>query len=504
MDGISPDERVLRASANGTAQLPAAPGRRSRASAATRRPTRPIAWSESIVSGLIGAGDALILTTTGVVAHGFLQPVAPIDAAWLCGIVIHAGLTLTLFKYAGLYDCTTILSWPHRMRQLILLSALVTLTMLVPAIALRIPLGAAGYGILCSATACTAAMVGVRGGAALLIRRLAAAGLLTRTVAIVGAGAQAQRLASRLHLQDAPLRRIIGVFDDRQTRIEHAIRGLPLLGCVADLGPYVRSGIVHDVIIALPWHAEARIASVVRTLKALPVHIYLSPDLIGYGCAHNADASGHDAPLTRVAAAPLAGWGGLFKSVLDKILAAVLGLVLSPLLLLVALVIRLESPGPALFRQCRYGFNNRPIVIYKFRTMWHHRPPETGVPQARRNDPRVTRFGRLLRSSSLDELPQLLNVLQGNMSLVGPRPHAVAHNELYARLIDGYDSRHNVKPGITGWAQIHGYRGETDTLEKMQARLTHDIFYIDNWSLRLDIRILLRTAMCVWTQRSAY
>ena len=177
---------------------------------------------------------------------------------------------------------------------------------------------------------------------------------------------------------------------------------------------------------------------------------------------------------------------------------------LSPLLLAVAAAIRLNSPGPILFRQKRYGFNNQEIVVYKFRSMYHNRPREQGVQQATKNDPRVTSIGRILRSTSLDELPQLFNVLQGNMSMVGPRPHAVEHNEQYAQLIGGYHGRHKVKPGITGWAQINGFRGETDTVDKMRGRVEHDIFYIENWSLWFDIKIMILTALGGWTGKNAY
>ena len=175
-----------------------------------------------------------------------------------------------------------------------------------------------------------------------------------------------------------------------------------------------------------------------------------------------------------------------------------------PLLVAIATAIKLDSRGPVVFRQKRYGFNNEVFDVYKFRSMYFNRPPEQGVPQAKRNDPRVTRVGKFLRATSLDELPQVFNVLQGVMSLVGPRPHAVAHNEEYAETITGYFARHRVKPGITGWAQVNGWRGETDTHVKMENRVRHDIEYIENWSLFLDLKILFMTAFVVFVQKSAY
>jgi putative colanic acid biosynthesis UDP-glucose lipid carrier transferase len=197
------------------------------------------------------------------------------------------------------------------------------------------------------------------------------------------------------------------------------------------------------------------------------------------------------------------GINKFIKRVEDVVLASILLLLLSPLLLAVALAVKLSSPGPVLFRQKRLGFNNNVIEVLKFRSMVH-RPEEAGTPQATKQDPRITRIGRFLRRSSIDELPQLLNVLSGDMSLVGPRPHALAHNDQYAALIDNYLGRHRVQPGITGWAQVNGFRGETDTLDKMQRRVEHDLAYIDNWSILLDLRILLATAFSTAAYRNAY
>jgi putative colanic acid biosynthesis UDP-glucose lipid carrier transferase len=198
------------------------------------------------------------------------------------------------------------------------------------------------------------------------------------------------------------------------------------------------------------------------------------------------------------------GWGPVAKRAEDLVLGAVLLVLTLPLMLAIAVAIRTDTPGPTLFRQKRRGLNGRPFDILKFRTMVYVPGPELAVPQARRHDPRVTPVGRVLRHTSLDELPQLFNVLKGQMSLVGPRPHALAHGERYAALIAGYADRHHVPPGITGWAQVHGYRGETDTLEKMQRRVDHDLAYIANRSLLLDLKILRMTIGTVWRGSNAY
>jgi exopolysaccharide biosynthesis polyprenyl glycosylphosphotransferase len=194
----------------------------------------------------------------------------------------------------------------------------------------------------------------------------------------------------------------------------------------------------------------------------------------------------------------------VIKTVEDYLLASLALLLLSPLLILVAVAIKLDSPGPVFFMQPRLGFNNRRFEIYKFRSMYHCEVPEHRVRQASKGDPRVTRVGRFIRRTSIDELPQLLNVLNGTMSLVGPRPHALSHNEEFAEQVRGYFARHRVKPGITGWAQVNGFRGETDTVEKIKARVEHDVYYAENWSLLFDLRILLMTTVVVLFQKTAY
>jgi Undecaprenyl-phosphate glucose phosphotransferase len=209
-------------------------------------------------------------------------------------------------------------------------------------------------------------------------------------------------------------------------------------------------------------------------------------------------------PLLDMLQRPFSRWGYLAKTVEDYALAALLTILTAPLMLVIALAIWLDSPGPIIFRQKRYGFNNGTIEIFKFRTMRMDQDESHRATQARRDDPRLTRVGRWLRRTSLDELPQLFNVLRGEMSVVGPRPHMVEHNQQYAVLIETYLARHRVKPGITGWAQVNGWRGETDTLEKMERRLRHDLYYIENWSLAFDVRILIRTLLVGWIHPNAY
>jgi Undecaprenyl-phosphate glucose phosphotransferase len=251
------------------------------------------------------------------------------------------------------------------------------------------------------------------------------------------------------------------------------------------------------------WSRCPYLQDLIKKLKVLPNDVKLCPEYVGSTMPVRGVLPVAGIPMLSVLERPLSGWSLVLKNLEDRLVGAVLVALLSPLIGIIALAIKLDSPGPVFFRQRRYGFNNNAIVVWKFRTMLHRPDDESVVPQATRNDPRVTRVGRFLRRSSLDELPQVFNVLRGEMSLVGPRPHAVAHNEQYAKIIDDYLSRHRVKPGITGWAQVNGLRGETDTPEKMRLRVQHDLYYIDNWSFWFDLKILALTPFAA-INRNAY
>ena len=279
----------------------------------------------------------------------------------------------------------------------------------------------------------------------------------------------------------------------------------PTLGRIAELDSYVRRNDVDDVIVALPWSAEEQITEMMIKLRELPVNVYLAADLIGFRfpLRQPPDHFG-EMPLVELMGRPLSGWGVFRKAALDYLLGAVLTFILLPVMLLIALMIKLDSKGPALFRQQRYGFSNKIFYIYKFRTMRQSACEDMITVQATRNDPRITRVGYLLRRLSLDELPQLFNVLNGTMSLVGPRPHAVDHNEEYAKTIRSYFARHRVKPGLTGWAQVHGLRGEIRNLDEMKARVKYDIYYAENWSLLFDMKILVMTFVVCLIGRNAY
>jgi Undecaprenyl-phosphate glucose phosphotransferase len=336
-----------------------------------------------------------------------------------------------------------------------------------------------------------------------VLTRLANMRVFSRNAVIVGAGEQTKRLLA--HVKNAQPRfvSILGLFAETSPDLTHV--GYPVLGGIEDLDSYIRQNQVDDVIISLPWSADERITALVGKLRELPVNVYLSSDLVGFRLPFR-PAPEHfgEIPLVEVMGRPLAGWNILWKAALDYILGGIMLLLLLPAMVVIGIIVKLESSGPALFRQKRYGFSNKVFYIYKFRTM-KDSPGSTEITvQATRNDPRVTRIGRLLRRMSLDELPQLFNVLNGTMSLVGPRPHAVDHNEAYAKTIRSYFARHRVKPGLTGWAQVNGFRGEVRNLDDMKSRVKYDIYYAENWSLFFDLKILLMTFVVCLSGRNAY
>ncbi len=330
----------------------------------------------------------------------------------------------------------------------------------------------------------------------LLLPRILAAEGLRKVAVVAGANELGRRLAARL--RDDPMLgvSVAGFFDDR---IAGRLSSLPAgenLGSIEGLADYARTHRVDVIYIALPMASQPRILKLLESLRDTTASIYFIPDIFVFDLIQARVDSIGGLPVVAVCETPFTGLDGVLKAASDFALALLILVCISPLLLAIALGVKLSSPGPVLFKQRRYGLDGRKIVVYKFRSMTVAEDGDV-VRQATRNDSRVTRFGAFLRRTSLDELPQFINVLQGRMSIVGPRPHAVAHNELYRKLIPGYMIRHNVKPGVTGFAQVNGLRGETDTVDKMKARVQYDIEYLRNWSLLLDLQIILKTVLVV-------
>ena len=348
----------------------------------------------------------------------------------------------------------------------------------------------------------------LRGLVAKLVRRWNKDNRLNRQAVIIGGGPEAAELIEAINATPNIDVSIVGLFDDRDdTRSPAAVAGYRKLGNVDQLVEFARWKRIDLLILALPLSAESRLAELTRKLWILPVDIRLSAYTQKLRFRPRAYSYIGNIPFFDVFDRPLSDWDWVLKNIEDKVITSLALLLLAPVMALIALAVRLDSAGPVLFKQKRYGFNNELIEVYKFRSMFQDQTDHEASKLVTRDDPRVTRVGRWIRATSMDELPQLFNVLKGELSLVGPRPHATqakAEDKLYGDVVEGYFARHRVKPGITGWAQVNGWRGETDTKLKILRRLEHDLYYIENWSVIFDLYILARTPFALLQTEQAY
>jgi len=336
-----------------------------------------------------------------------------------------------------------------------------------------------------------------------VVRRLSARREARRSVVVVGAGALGVKVARALAESGDQGVDFIGYFDDRTDDRVHSAAIDKRLGGLKDLAAHIQNHAIREVYITLPLGSQPRIVALLQEVQDTTASLFFVPDVFGISIIQGRLQDTNGVPVVGICETPFTGTNQLVKRLSDIVLAFVIVVLIMPLLVAIAIGVKLSSAGPVIFKQRRNGLDGDEIVVYKFRSMTSQ---DNGpvVRQATRHDPRITRFGAFIRRTSLDELPQFINVLQGRMSIVGPRPHAVAHNEQYRQVIKAYMVRHKVKPGITGWAQVNGHRGETDTIEKMQARVEYDLEYLRNWSLGLDLQIIVRTIRLVLFDRQAY
>lgn len=323
-----------------------------------------------------------------------------------------------------------------------------------------------------------------------LLRAMRRRGWNQRNVLLIGSGDLGKRLAKQINEADWAGLKITEILDEDF---------LP-----ENFSRHVKKSKLDEVWIALPLHAENTIKQLVHELRHNVVTVRYFPDLFGSDLINYSTDEIFGFFAVNIVASPMVGINRVVKWLEDKILACLILILISPLMLLIAMLIKLSSPGPILYRQLRHGWDGRPFFIYKFRSMYLHKKQKGQVVQAKKGDARITPIGKIIRATSLDELPQFINVLQGRMSIVGPRPHALKHNQYYKDHVDSYMQRHHVKPGISGWAQINGWRGETDTLEKMTKRVEYDLYYIKHWSLWFDIKIIFLTIFKGFINKNAY
>lgn len=423
----------------------------------------------------------------------------------LAALLLAACMTAPVFSFFQLYESTRVLAVGQYLGRL--LQAWISLLILLAGLAFLTKTGESfsRAWFLLSGGLFIALLMVMRGGLLLFLRLMRRHGWNERQVIIVGAGPTGRRLADILQQKLWTGFRVSQLFDDEPGAT--VFEGMAVTKTPDNLDRWLTAhkGSVDEVWIALPLEQKCRIQTLLHQLRHHTAVVRLALDIfpvLGISAHSIADMGG--LPMVSLNAAPLTPINRIQKAIEDRLIAGVLLVLLLPLMLLIAVGVRLSSPGPIFFRQRRLGWDGEVIKIYKFRTMVCHEEPNGGVTQARRSDPRVTAFGRWLRRTSLDELPQFINVLQGRMSIVGPRPHALAHNDYYRDMITDYMQRHKVKPGITGWAQVNGWRGETDTLDKMQKRVEYDLYYIENWSLFFDFKIIFLTLIHGLSDKNAF
>jgi len=457
-----------------------------------------IRFSDLAVIGLSGIG--MYIGTAMLRGH-------ELSSQYFSAIGVTVFFAAAVFQWAGVYKGDYVFSRRRRIDQVLTAWTMSAVLMIVAAFSLGVSdfysrFWAVNWFIVAS---CLLAAERILFSS--IARDLAKLGRFAERTVIVGTGPQGIRLAQHLENFGDVRTKIIGFADDRRGRMEREALTGPYLGDLDTLLRLVRQDKVDQVFVALPWSAEERLRSIAMEIATTPVRVHLAPDMAGFNFPGRSFSLVAQVPMLHLFDRPISGTDRVLKLAEDYILGWLMVVALAPVMAAIALAIRLDSRGPVFFRQKRQGFNNNLIDVWKFRTMFTDMADANCANQTTKDDPRITRVGRFLRKTSLDELPQLFNVLNGTMSLVGPRPHAVetkSEGRLFEDVVDRYAARHRVKPGITGWAQVNGWRGETDTAEKIERRVEHDLYYIDNWSLFFDIKILAKTGLTVITDDNAY
>jgi Undecaprenyl-phosphate glucose phosphotransferase len=464
------------------------------------------AYSPIVITGVVRVADFVLLSFIGVALYlGYMAPLAGFYWEYVAAIF---GMTVTAvicFQASDIYDVQIFRGQLRQMTRMISSWAFVFLLFIGASFFAKLGNEISRLWLSAFFFIGLATLVGERLFLRALVRQWARQGRLDRRTIVVGSDQNGETLIEALKLQDDSDIDVLGVFDDRNdNRALDTCAGSPKLGKVDDIVEFARRTRVDLVLFALPISAETRILEMLKKLWVLPVDIRLSAHTNKLRFRPRSYSYLGKVPTLDVFEAPITDWDLVMKWMFDHFIGGIILLLAAPLMALVALAIKLDSPGPALFRQKRFGFNNERIDVFKFRSLYHDQADPLATKVVTKNDSRVTRVGRFIRKTSLDELPQLFNVVfKSNLSLVGPRPHAVQgklQSRLFDDAVDGYFARHRVKPGITGWAQINGWRGEVDSEEKIQKRVEFDLYYIENWSVLFDIYILLKTPLALMTR----
>lgn len=464
------------------------------------------AYSPIVIAGVVRVLDFLLLSIVGIVLYfGYVTPISGFAWEYITAIVAMSVAAVICFEASDVYQIHIFRAGLRQMTRMVSAWAFVFLMFIGASFFAKLGGEISRVWLGGFFVAGVAALFAQRIALRALIRRWARQGRLNRRTIIVGADSNGEALIRELNNQDDSDLQILGVFDDRNDkRSLDTISGSPKLGKIDDIIEFARRTRIDLVLFALPISAETRILEMLKKLWVLPVDIRLSAHTNKLRFRPRSYSYLGKVPTLDVFEAPITDWDLVMKWMFDRVVGALALLVALPVMGLVALAIKLDSPGPVLFRQKRFGFNNERIDVFKFRSLFHDQADPLAKTVVTKGDKRVTRVGRFIRKSSLDELPQLFNVVfKGNLSLVGPRPHAVQgklQTQLFDEAVDGYFARHRVKPGITGWAQVNGWRGEVDSEQKIQKRVEFDLYYIENWSVIFDIYIMLKTPISLLTK----
>jgi Undecaprenyl-phosphate glucose phosphotransferase len=468
-------------------------------------------FSSEILAATVAAIDvflvALAATAAFILYFDFIGRSAGELRPYILATIFAATLFVVGFERLGGYQLKKLLRADWQATRILAMWGITWLTLLLTAFLGKASESYSRGWMLAWFTCAPALLLTARAILRLAVNRWAQAGHIVRNIVIVGAGDEGQRLIAKLRQSQDQTIAIRGIFDDHQPRPGGSALGLDVLGTTDDLVRLARHVWIDEVLVALPLEAEEQLKQLFWKLKGIATDLRLSIEPIAERFEVRGMSYVGNVPVLEIADRPLKHWRALAKWIEDKLLSALFLIFLSPLMVIAASLIKIDSPGPVFFVQERFGFNNNVIRVLKFRTMYVDHSDPSGARRTVKNDPRVTRVGRVLRALSIDELPQLFNVARGDMSLVGPRPHAIAMKaggRLYCDAVKEYLHRHRVKPGITGWAQINGLRGEIDTLDKAQARVIHDLYYIEHWSIWLDLKILAKTVGVLSSREDAF
>jgi Undecaprenyl-phosphate glucose phosphotransferase len=470
----------------------------------------PPAYSPIVLAGAVRMIETGLVAIIGLAIHAaYVAPEAGFEWHYFAAIAGIAVLAMLAFQIADIYQVQAFRG--HEKQYFRLASAWSVVFLIAIGVSFFAKMGEEFSRVWLGSFYVVGLLmlIGFRRLLFLAVRRWTQQGRLTRRTAIVGGGHAGEALAAALASQRDSDLRVVGLFDDRgDERSPPALAGLQKLGTVDDLVEFARRTRVDLVLFSLPISAESRILQMLKKLWVLPVDIRLSAHSNKLHFRPRSYSYLGNVPVLDVFDRPITDWDVVMKWLFDKIVGGLAILLAAPVMAVIALLIKLDSPGPVLFKQRRHGFNNELIEVYKFRSMYADQTDHAAAKSVTRNDSRVTRVGRVIRKTSIDELPQLFNVVfKGNLSLVGPRPHAVNQkfeDRQFDEAVDGYFARHRVKPGITGWAQINGWRGEITNPEAIQRRVEHDLYYIENWSLLLDLYILTKTPLALLKTDKAY